>query len=49
MGLENVSRDDKTLDARGNLPINRPKLNGNVDHRCGIKDVGAGSRSEPGE
>ena len=49
MGLESVSRDSKTPDAQSNLPINRPKLNGNVDHRCGNKDVGEGSRSEPGE
>ena len=48
-GLESVSRASKTPDTQSNLPINRPKLNGNVDHRCGNKDVGAGSRSEPGE
>lgn len=47
--LESVSRNFKTNDARDSLHINRPKLNGNVDHRCGNKDVAAGSRSDPGE
>ena len=39
----------KTHCVNSSLPINRPKLNGNVDHLCGNKDVGAGSRSDPGE
>ena len=44
-----VSANRKDYHAEGVLHINSPKLSGNVDHRWGNRDVGAGSRSDPGE